>query len=74
MKWNNKSCICNSSPRKNVHDVYLDFRLKAERRFLLADITEAEVYEQYGTHAELVADENGKYHGLWNAQAQYYTE
>ena len=25
----------------NVHDVYLDFRLKAERRFLLADITEA---------------------------------
>ena len=29
---------------------------------------------QYGTHAELVADENGKYHELWNAQAQYYTE
>lgn len=29
---------------------------------------------QTGTHAELVADENGKYHELWNAQAQYYTE
>ena len=29
---------------------------------------------QHGTHAELVADENGKYHELWNAQAQYYTE
>ena len=29
---------------------------------------------QQGTHAELVADENGKYHELWNAQAQYYTE
>lgn len=27
-----------------------------------------------GTHAELVADANGKYHELWNAQAQYYTK
>ena len=29
---------------------------------------------QQGTHAELVADEKGKYYELWNAQAQYYTE
>ena len=29
---------------------------------------------QQGTHDELVADENGKYHELWNAQAQYYIE
>ena len=29
---------------------------------------------QLGTHADLVADETGKYHELWNAQAQYYTE
>ena len=29
---------------------------------------------QQGTHAGLVADENGKNHELWNAQAQYYTE
>lgn len=29
---------------------------------------------QHGTHAELVADVTGKYHELWNAQAQYYTE
>lgn len=29
---------------------------------------------QQGTHAELAADENGKYHELWYAQAQYYTE
>lgn len=28
---------------------------------------------QQGTHASLVADENGKYYELWNAQAQYYT-
>lgn len=29
---------------------------------------------QQGTHDELVADVNGKYYELWNAQAQYYTE
>lgn len=29
---------------------------------------------QQGTHASLVADTNGKYYELWNAQAQYYTE
>lgn len=29
---------------------------------------------QLGSHDELVANENGKYHELWNAQAQYYTE
>lgn len=29
---------------------------------------------QYGFHNELLADENGKYHELWNAQAQYYAE
>ncbi|MBR6767271.1 MAG: ABC transporter ATP-binding protein [Clostridia bacterium] len=29
---------------------------------------------QKGTHDELLADESGKYHELWNAQAQYYTK
>lgn len=29
---------------------------------------------QQGSHDKLVADENGKYHELWYAQAQYYTE
>ena len=29
---------------------------------------------QRGSHDSLIADENGKYHELWNAQAQYYTE
>ena len=29
---------------------------------------------QQGTHDALVSDESGKYHELWNAQAQYYTE
>ena len=29
---------------------------------------------QQGSHATLVADTNGKYYELWNAQAHYYTE
>ena len=29
---------------------------------------------QQGTHDCLLAEENGKYHELWHAQAQYYTE
>ena len=29
---------------------------------------------QRGSHEQLVADELGKYHELWNAQAQYYTD
>jgi len=28
---------------------------------------------QQGSHADLVADEGGKYYTLWNSQAQYYT-
>ena len=29
---------------------------------------------QQGTHEELLSDEKGKYHALWDAQAQYYTK
>ena len=29
---------------------------------------------QYGSHNELIADENGQYYALWTAQAQHYTE
>lgn len=29
---------------------------------------------QQGSHQSLLADESGKYHELWHAQAQYYTE
>ena len=28
---------------------------------------------QYSSHDKLIADEGGKYHELWNAQAQYYS-
>jgi len=29
---------------------------------------------QRGGHDDLISDEDGKYHELWNAQAQYYTD
>ena len=29
---------------------------------------------QHGSHEELLSDVSGKYHELWHAQAQYYTE
>ncbi|MDE6107253.1 MAG: ABC transporter ATP-binding protein/permease, partial [Oscillospiraceae bacterium] len=29
---------------------------------------------QQGSHESLLADQNGKYHELWNAQAQYYAQ
>ncbi len=29
---------------------------------------------QHGTHTALLADKSGKYHALWNAQAQYYIQ
>lgn len=28
---------------------------------------------QFGTHEELIAQEDGKYHELWSAQAKYYS-
>ena len=29
---------------------------------------------QQGSHAQLLADQGGTYHALWQAQAQYYTK
>ena len=39
----------------------------------IAVFHEGEVIQQ-GSHAELVADESGKYYELWHTQAQYYIE
>ena len=39
----------------------------------IAVFHEGEIIQQ-GNHVSLVADTNGKYYELWNAQAQYYTE
>ena len=39
----------------------------------IAEFHEGGVIQQ-GTHDDLLADTTGKYHELWHAQAQYYTE
>ena len=53
--------------------IYISHRL-ASCRFCdkIAVFHEGEII-QIGSHEELLADSNGKYYELWNAQAQYYT-
>lgn len=54
--------------------IYISHRL-ASCRFCdkIAVFHEGSVVQQ-GSHTELVANENGKYYELWNAQARYYIE
>lgn len=58
----------------NKTAIYISHRL-ASCRFCdkIAVFDHGEII-QHGSHDELVADENGKYHEFWHAQAQYYTE
>lgn len=53
--------------------IYISHRL-ASCRFCdkIAVFHEGEII-QLGSHEELLANSNGKYYELWNAQAQYYT-
>ena len=53
--------------------IYISHRL-ASCRFCdkIAVFHKGEII-QLGSHEELLADSNGKYYELWNAQAQYYT-
>lgn len=54
--------------------VYISHRLSS-CRFChdIAVFHEGEIIQR-GSHDELIIDERGKYHELWNAQAQYYDE
>lgn len=54
--------------------VYISHRLSS-CKFCdeIAVFSDGEVV-QYGTHESLLAEKNGKYFKLWNAQAQYYTD
>lgn len=53
--------------------IYISHRLSS-CRFCddIAVFHEGELIQR-GNHNTLILDENGKYHELWNAQAQYYT-
>ena len=54
--------------------VYISHRLASCRFCDKIAVFHEGAIVQTGSHAELVADKNGKYYELWNAQAQYYTE
>ena len=54
--------------------IYISHRLSSCRFCDRIAVFDRGSVVQFGTHDELVADEKGKYHELWYAQAQYYTE
>jgi ATP-binding cassette subfamily B protein len=54
--------------------VYISHRLSSCRFCQdIAVFHEGELIQR-GSHDALIADKDGKYYELWNAQAQYYTE
>lgn len=53
--------------------VYISHRLASCRFCDKIAVFDAGELIQTGTHEGLLADKAGKYHELWNAQAQYYT-
>ena len=52
--------------------VYISHRLSSCRFCSDIAVFDKGRLVQRGSHDSLVADENGKYYELWNAQAQYY--
>ena len=54
--------------------VYISHRLSSCRFCDEITVFDRGTIVQQGTHEELMQDRNGKYHELWNAQAQYYRE
>ena len=54
--------------------VYISHRLSPCKFCDEIAVFDAGAIVQQGTHEALVADESGRYHELWHAQAQYYTE
>ena len=54
--------------------VYISHRLASCRFCDKIAVFDGGHIVQRGTHEELIADANGKYAELWNAQAQYYTK
>lgn len=59
---------------KNKTAVYISHRLSS---CIFCDkivVFSEGVLTQFGTHAELLKEKDGKYYELWNAQAKYYTD
>ncbi len=52
--------------------VYISHRLASCRFCDKIAVFDGGQIVQVGNHNDLVSDTNGKYHALWNAQAQYY--
>lgn len=54
--------------------IYISHRLSSCRFCDDIAVFENGQIVQFGSHDELLADERGKYHALWYAQAKYYAE
>lgn len=57
---------------KNKTAVYISHRLSSCRFCDKIAVFHQGEMIQFGSHDNLLADPNGKYHELWNAQAKYY--
>lgn len=57
----------------NKTSVFISHRLSSCRFCDDIVVFDHGVMIQRGSHDTLISDENGKYHKLWHAQAQYYT-
>ena len=64
--------ISESAADKTV--IFISHRLSTTRHADRIYMFESGKVIESGTHDELVANTNGKYYGIWHAQAQYYTE
>ena len=54
--------------------IYISHRLSSCRFCDRIAVFDGGSVVQFGTHDELLANENGKYYELWTAQSQYYTK
>ena len=64
--------IAESAADKTV--IFISHRLSTTRHADRIYMFESGQVIESGTHEELVVNTNGKYYGIWHAQAQYYTE
>ncbi|MHB1627648.1 MAG: ABC transporter ATP-binding protein [Bacilli bacterium] len=54
--------------------IYISHRLSSCRFCDKIAVFDKGELVQFGSHDELIKDDNGKYYALWNAQAQYYNK